>query len=454
MLCARWCGAALTLLLPAGCLNTGVTVVRRPPNAKNVTMYALRPAGLALDIREKDSADAAGDLFFYITDRLTTPYACRRSNDSAFMCQDFQKVLQTNDQVYTKIVVEVDSTYGGCPGGSVECSQYSDCNPVYNTTSNSSNVQFQCYCGEQHHSWLRGTGRELPHRLSSASNDYWRCSDWVSSLDCFDMRTSQQCNACVQNQSSAAARASHGCTDRFVHEACDSDYYACTAAIRSNETCAAYNHSLSKCTACAHKHTKDLEGKCVNDYVNFGCLPRRSCQVVGKLKVDTRYCSRTGKLEANGTCPTCADACDGAWSLWKTYTSALLGGFWYSTPAAADCDKPSPSAGVNCAWRLVQTNKTVNATCVNNNVHALVESSGASCFQGCPQPTNSTSDCWIECFFRTLLGRDALDPEKIVGEPMSKEAVVKAWLAGFTSDDPTKGGCPALGFSPASILLV
>lgn len=41
-----------------------------------------------------------GDIFFYITDRLLVPYACRNAQGSTpFMCRDFQKRLQTNDQV-------------------------------------------------------------------------------------------------------------------------------------------------------------------------------------------------------------------------------------------------------------------------------------------------------------------------------------------------------------------
>ena len=47
-------------------------------------------------LANQDSADAAGDIFFYITDRLLTPYACRHGSKQhpPFMCRDFQRVLQ------------------------------------------------------------------------------------------------------------------------------------------------------------------------------------------------------------------------------------------------------------------------------------------------------------------------------------------------------------------------
>eukprot|EP00935_MAST-01C_sp_MAST-1C-sp1_P000174 g174.t1 len=115
------------ILLPAAALATAAT----PPHATPVTFYNLRPYNLTSDIDEKNSADALGDIFFYITDRLITPYACRHyTGHKPFMCQSFQKRLQTGDQVYTELEVSVDSTWGGCPSGLENCSQYSDCNPT------------------------------------------------------------------------------------------------------------------------------------------------------------------------------------------------------------------------------------------------------------------------------------------------------------------------------------
>ena len=44
----------------------------RPPNAANRTVYAIRPKHL-IGIENRDSADAAGDIFFWIKDRILHP---------------------------------------------------------------------------------------------------------------------------------------------------------------------------------------------------------------------------------------------------------------------------------------------------------------------------------------------------------------------------------------------
>ena len=75
---------------------------RRPPHATNVTMYNLRPATYAQDLRDKDSADAPGDIFFYIADRLVAPYGCRHSGGREWFCSGMATMLE-HDQVYSQI---------------------------------------------------------------------------------------------------------------------------------------------------------------------------------------------------------------------------------------------------------------------------------------------------------------------------------------------------------------
>ena len=107
------------------------------------------------------------------------------------------------------------------------------------------------------------------------------------------------------------------------------------------------------------------------------------------LEVTTRYCGEADP--ATGLCKLCADDCGGVWAHWKSEV-AKMGGVWYSTTRETNCADPS-AAG--CTWRVVQEVKTVNATCANANVHKLVETRGQKCYSQCPQPTNTTSDCWI-----------------------------------------------------------
>lgn len=70
------------------------------------------------------------------------------------------------------------------------------------------------------------------------------------------------------------------------------------------------------------------------------------------------------------------------------------GGTWYSTPAA----------GEGKYWKVLQTIKQVNKTCADNILWTAIRTKNPDCFNGCAQPTNTTTDCNIECFYATLIG--------------------------------------------------
>lgn len=176
------------------------------------------------------------------------------------------------------------------------------------------------------------------------------------------------------------------------------------------------------------------------------CEPAKPCNATGMLEVTTRYCGQQDPV--TGLCVRCADSCDGIWDHWKSEIAAL-GGIWYSTTREGNC--ANPSAG--CAWRVVENVKTINASCANEKVHALVQDRGRQCFDQCDQPRNTTSDCWILCFFQTVLGRDPLHLAKLTGAvPMTRPEIEEAWIAAFESDDPTNGGCPRVGVAQPPII--
>lgn len=122
------------------------------------------------------------------------------------------------------------------------------------------------------------------------------------------------------------------------------------------------------------------------------------------------------------------------WDQWKFESSKLIGGLWYSTQQGGNCDDPEAKA---CKWRIAETVKTVNASCANANVHAAVSARNSSCFGACSPADqhDATSDCFIRCFFGTLLSPAAA---------MVPDDVVKPFEAAFTSEDPALQGCPAL----------
>lgn len=121
---------------------------------------------------------------------------------------------------------------------------------------------------------------------------------------------------------------------------------------------------------------------------------------------------------------------------WRVAAANILPGMWYSTQKIGNCDEPS---SLKCMWRSAKTVKIANATCVNDRVVALVEQTGKQCFNACG-PKKVTSDCYITCFMQTVLGNTtAGTPPKVAAS-----RIMQIFNAAFTSDDPSKGGCPSL----------
>eukprot|EP00041_Stephanoeca_diplocostata_P024514 m.623191 g.623191 ORF g.623191 m.623191 type:complete len:318 (+) comp22544_c1_seq5:198-1151(+) len=152
--------------------HADATTISRPSNPVNVTVYGLRPFNLSADISEKNTADPAGDLFFWLTDRLVAPYACRVSNNTWWGCKE-QHTL-THDSVYTKTVVEVDGTWPNSTQHGV-CSTnpghacYAACNP-----SDSSGAEWECRCSDD------GNGHMPPCDVVGRANIFDRyptCAD-------------------------------------------------------------------------------------------------------------------------------------------------------------------------------------------------------------------------------------------------------------------------------------
>ena len=135
--------------------------------------------------------------------------------------------------------------------------------------------------------------------------------------------------------------------------------------------------------------------------------------------------------------------------------SRLMGGEWYSTPAAGQCAPgAAPGDSSRCAWRTAATQRAVNASCVYGRIFAAVEAhAGGACFSGCAQPKNVTTDCYIDCFYSTLFGgaqegaargarSSASSHVATSPTPMSKDELVAVWQQAF--DNEAQGGCPAV----------
>ena len=87
-----------------------------PPNATVIKVVALRPRYLP-GISDKDTADIAGDIFFWLKDRILHPMHCRRS-PSWGQCSSAPLLYE--DNVYTWSEVAATLPWGA----------YSSCNPL------------------------------------------------------------------------------------------------------------------------------------------------------------------------------------------------------------------------------------------------------------------------------------------------------------------------------------
>eukprot|EP01052_Picozoa_sp_SAG31_P012218 SAG31_NODE_708_length_12684_cov_8.500199_7_plen_362_part_00 len=132
--------------------------------------------------------------------------------------------------------------------------------------------------------------------------------------------------------------------------------------------------------------------------------------------------------------------------------AAVLGGSWFSTTAAGRCAPgASPGDASGCSWRPVGLRKAVDYSCVQSNVAAVVMKENPACFSKCTDggqrdPADPT-DCWLECFFNTMLGNTTYGLRGMTNRPFQD-----AWAASFSRDDPSSGGCPAVKLTDPALL--
>ena len=112
-------------------------------------------------------------------------------------------------------------------------------------------------------------------------------------------------------------------------------------------------------------------------------------------------------------------------------------GFWYSSLASGYCGNASSP----CTWRVAAVEKIVTRQCHSKVFGAVVEATAPACFDGCgTQKTNTSSPCWVDCFYKAALGPDSgKHGGAVAGMPL--DALVKAWEKPFL--DESLGGCPA-----------
>jgi len=143
------------------------------------------------------------------------------------------------------------------------------------------------------------------------------------------------------------------------------------------------------------------------------------------------------------------------WECWKDATAIKTGGAWYSTDSVGYCGDGSSPAPPGCTWSVKEVVKVVNKSCSDNAIFTAVETAalsvrrdttGGGCFEECSDSgvganRNTTSPCWINCFYAAALGPDAGTPGgTVAGLPL--QTLLDAWNRPFLPTD--QGGCPPL----------
>ena len=86
-------------------------------------------------------------------------------------------------------------------------------------------------------------------------------------------------------------------------------------------------------------------------------------------------------------------------------------GYWYSSIKGGYCDGGAPLGTNGCTWRVAAVEKIVSKACHNKVYFSAVEQSGKACFRACgADASNSSSACWVDCFYQTVLGPGAAKP--------------------------------------------
>ena len=119
-----------------------------------------------------------------------------------------------------------------------------------------------------------------------------------------------------------------------------------------------------------------------------------------------------------------------------------LVGNWYSHVGSGQCGGPGADPGAPCTWRVVGVERRVDKHCSEKVVNAGVVAADPACFSACPQPANATSDCYIKCFYGTLLGAQANETlvPAAMGLGLPAEDILALWDSPFAADSP----CPSI----------
>jgi len=129
-------------------------------------------------------------------------------------------------------------------------------------------------------------------------------------------------------------------------------------------------------------------------------------------------------------------------AVFSKLNGSTLPAYWYSSQDMGACDLPGHT-GDSCTWRTVSVDKVVARECHSKVFGDIVQATQPpACLDACgSQKTNTSSPCWVDCFYKAAVGPESGRPG---GKPggMSFAELTEAWEHPFLPED--QGGCPAV----------
>jgi len=186
------------------------------------------------------------------------------------------------------------------------------------------------------------------------------------------------------------------------------------------------NYAL--CNVCVNGSDHHGNNHCKDGSYTCTC---RGCNA----SIGARPCNRYGHSACRSSEPN--------WSCWRQKTAEkTVDGIWYSTLDTGLCNASAPF----CTWRVAETVKRVSHACLNDRINTAVEAANRPCFAACEPTRSISSDCWITCFYDSVLGPEVTKGGPLGGMPLA--SLDAAWTSAFRTEDPRSGGCPAIAGPP------
>eukprot|EP00038_Savillea_parva_P008250 m.175677 g.175677 ORF g.175677 m.175677 type:complete len:458 (-) comp14036_c0_seq1:201-1574(-) len=370
-----------------------------PTRVHTLTVFRETPFNVTT-LGEKNCGDAFGDVGFYLSNH-NMPFICKQNPNSS-ECADSNAIEKgSQNNVFIQFILEVDGNFGpyemcnpmhGWDTAHWECLTYCetppDCDPWTMQKSTMDWMGPTCFCPNGHSNRTVGRLAQSGNHHHSSTNG---SNPWPATCVKDNFYNITLFNKCV-----------NGTVLKHI-----------PGAAATPEAC---------CSACAD--TLGCGGWSMFDGPGHGCsLIADKDHVLDSLTSDEK----------------CVSAYDFHGGLGHI-SDGVLGGYWYSLPAAGECvGTARPGDATGCTWRVVDVLKIVNSTCVGQRVDAAIHAYAASCFDTCPESErhDPTSACYTVCYASAINGNTSMVPPLT---PMEKNDVIAPFLHAFGDS----GGCPAL----------